>query len=128
MNMSSPGIRPQNNKPATGPSGKQDSQRELHVISAVGVARAATPSVAMPRAKTELSELLAGDHVLCARRRVSANAMRQNAEARSGADAEPQAAQTVDADLACVIDAWPGLSEDVRAAVLALIREPSGEA
>ncbi len=146
--MSSPGIRPRprSNKPAAGPIGKAVSQQSLRVLSEDGNARAAVPSIAMPRAKTELSELLAGDNMLCLRRRTPAAAPRPNAEARSGtsgACAEPQAespaapqgqqspdgrraappAPAVDGDLTCVIDAWPRLPRNIRAAVLAMIRE-----
>ena len=53
MNMNSPGIRPRNNKPAAGPDGKNGSQQKLRVLSEDGTARAAVPSIAMPRAKTE---------------------------------------------------------------------------
>ncbi len=76
--MSSPGIRPRNNQPAAG--GKKGSQQTLRVLSADGAARAAPPSIAMPRATTELTELLAGDRLLCVRRRASATASGPNAD------------------------------------------------
>jgi len=148
--MSSPEIRPRNNKPAAGGQhvpmvdGK-GSQQTLRVLSEDGAVRAAAPSVAMPRATTELLELLAGDNTLCVRR-ASATATPHDAEAlagASGADAGSKAespatlwgqqgshgadvsppAPTVDADLARVIDAWPGLPRSIRVAVLALVRE-----
>ena len=128
--MNSPVIRPRNNKPAVAPDGKTGPQQALRVMSGDGAARPAAPSIAMPRAKTELSELLAGDDALCVRRRSSATATRQTAEARSDVPdvhAEPQIESpptaAVDGDLTRVIDAWPGLPRNVRAAVLALIRE-----
>ena len=82
--MSSPGIRPQNNKPAAGPAGKKGPPQTLRVLSEEGAARAAAPSIAMPRAKTELSELLAGDEMLYVRRRAPAITARQNANLGSG--------------------------------------------
>ena len=141
--MSSPGIRLLSNKTVAGPNGKARGPQALRVMSDEGVAPAAAPSVVMPRAKTDLGELLAGDRTLCLRR-TSAPAP-QAAEARpvaasddSGAHAEPAAALAgqetpgdgspspsavhVDGDLARVIKAWPGLPCNVRAAVLALVR------
>jgi len=148
--MSSPEIRPRNNKPANGPNDKTGSPQTLRVLSDDVASHAAAPSIAMPRAKTELSELLAGDAMLCVRRRASATAMPQNAETPSsvsGVSVRPQAESpaalsgqrspdgrpdgrdsspptpTVDGDLACVIEAWPGLPPNIRAAALAMIRE-----
>ena len=130
MNMNNPGIRPRNNKPATGPNAKPGAPQTLRVLSDDGAAQRSPPSIVMPRAKTDLSELLAGDSTLCVRRRSSAPSPPQNAGARSGtsganaeSQAEPPPAAAIDADLACVIAAWPGLPQDVRAAVLAMIRE-----
>jgi len=127
--MNSPGIRPRNNKPAAKPESKAGAQQKLRVLSADGTARAA-PSIAMPRAKTELSEFLANDDLLCVRRRASAISARQNAEAQMGASdpyaelqMESPSAPAVDGDLAHVIDAWPSLPRNVRAAVLAIIHE-----
>jgi hypothetical protein len=144
--MSSPGIRPRNNKPAAAPEGKKGSRQNLRVHAEDGAARAA-PSIAMPRAKTELSELLAGDSLLCVRRRASATATRPKTDAEPGVsadgksqaespaalagghhvpmvgnpDSSPQAC-TGDEDLGRVIDAWPGLPRNVRAGILAMIR------
>lgn len=136
--MSSPGIR--SNKPAAGQGGKNESQQSLRVLLKDGTARAAVPSIAMPRAKTELSELLASDDFLCARRRVPSTATRQSAAAKplvespdvlsaqqnSEQDSLPQA-RTLDGGLGQVIDAWPGLPRNVRAAILAMIRETSSD-
>jgi hypothetical protein len=126
MNMSSPGNHPPDNKRG----GKKGPQQKLRVLSEDGSTRPAAAGIAMPRARTDRSELLAGDSTLCVRRRAAATTTRQNAEACSGACgvvAEPQAeaprTPTADGDLACVVDAWPGLPRNVRAAVLALIRE-----
>ncbi len=126
--MSSPGIRPRNNQPAA--SGKKGSQQTLRVLSADGAARAARPSIAMPRAKTELTELLAGDRLLCLRRRASATATGPSAEVGQGTPADnarpnvgSPRAQSDDADLGRVIDAWSGLPRHVREAVLAMVRE-----
>jgi hypothetical protein len=142
--MSSPGIRPRNNQPAAGRGGKVVSEQKLRVLSEDTAARTAAPSIAMPRSKTELTELLAGDALLCVRRRAAATAARPNADVGSsvsGADANcraestatlsgqespaslPQAHVSNKDDLARVIDAWPGLSRNVRAAILAMIRE-----
>ncbi len=141
--MSSPGIRPRNKQPVASPGGNKGLQQTLRVLSEDAAARAAAPSIAMPRAKTELSELLAGDKLLCVRRRAPATATRPNADAGSGipaADAGTQAespatrsgqggpdssprAHLADVDLRRVIDAWPGLPHNVRAAILAMIRE-----
>jgi hypothetical protein len=150
--MSSPGIRPRNNKPATGPGGKHGPQQTLRVLSKDGSARAAGPSIAMPRAKTELSELLAGDELLCVRRRSAAATAQQGGStgpsgpaAYAGTQAESLAglsgqrgagnevsslrSQIADGDLARVIDAWPGLPRNVRAGILAMVRETAaGEA
>ncbi len=133
--MSSPGIRPRTNKPAAGGrhaptvDGKKGSQQTLRVLSQEGATRGAA-SIAMPRAKTELSELLAGDDLLCVRRPRSASALRPSADQRPEASAADAALQTesspvptADGDLACVIDAWPGLPRNVRAAILAMIHE-----
>jgi len=118
------------------PKGKKGSQQTLRVHAEDGAARAAAPSVAMPRAKTELSELLAGDDLLCVRRPAAATAAPPDA-AGSGAsaaghhvpmdanpDSSPQAGLG-DEDLGRVIDAWPGLPRNVRAGILAMIRETS---
>ncbi len=132
--MSSPGIRPRNNKPAAGGhartvDGKKGPQKTLRVMPEEAAARA-VPSIAMPRAKTELTEILAGDDLLCVRRPRTATALRPTADTVSsvpGVDVEPRAesprSQSGDGDLAGVIDAWPGLPRNVRAAILAMIRE-----
>ena len=141
--MSSPGIRPRKNQPAAGPGGNKDSPHTLRMLSADGDVRAAAPSIAMPRAKTELSEILAGDKLLCVRRGAPAAATRGNADAGSsvagadagaqaespatgsgkrGSDASPQA-HLADADLGLVIHSWSRLPHNARAAILAMIRE-----
>jgi hypothetical protein len=97
----------------------------------------------MPRAKTELSELLAGDKSLCVRRRTPATPTRNNADSGSdassadagartespaagsdpwGGDSSPRA-HLADADLRRVVDVWPRLPHNVRAAILAIVRE-----
>ncbi len=122
--MSSPGIRPRNNNPAVSPDGKTGAQT-LRVLAEGGAVRAAVPSVVMPRAKTELSELLAGDALLCVRRRASAPSAQPSPASRDPSSPVP----TVDADLARVSAAWPGLPRNIRAAMLAMIRETTaGEA
>jgi hypothetical protein len=132
--MSSPAIRPLNSKPAAGQGGKTGPQQALRVLSEQIAARAARPNIAMPRPKTELSELLAGDNTLCLRRRASVVATQPNTEARSGTSAcadplvESPPAPTDNGDLAHVIEAWPDLPEDIRATVMAMIRgTPAGE-
>ncbi len=144
--MSSPGFPPRNNKPAATPAGNQGLQLKLRVPSLDGTARTVAPSIAMPQARTELRELLAGDSSLCVQRRASAIPMRPNADAgpgASGSGVQPQAespatfsgrqgaetqnppprAAADNGDLACVIDAWPALSRNIRAAICAMIRE-----
>jgi len=128
--MSSPGIRPRDKQSAAVSGGAKVSRQKLRVLAEDG-ARAAPPSVAMPRAKTELTALLAGDKLLCLRRPAT-TATQQNASARAGVS-EVDARSPVESpvtnpgpqsdDLAQVIDAWPGLPCNVRAAILALIRE-----
>ena len=132
--MSSPGTRSRDNKPAAGPNGKKRSEQTWRVLSEDGVARA-SPSIAMPRAKTELSELLAGDSELCIRRRPTVAAELHKAGPHREASGIPAKAQTassaepaIDPELASVIDAWPGLPRNVRAAVLAMVhREPQNQ-
>jgi len=85
----------------------------LRVHSEEGAAPASAPSIIMPRASTELTELLAGDDLLCVRRRETAPAPRPI----------PTAEAAADADLASLIEAWPNLPRGVRAAILAMIRE-----
>jgi hypothetical protein len=121
--MSSPGIRPRNDKSVAAPRGKQGSPQALRVLSADGATRPAAPSVAMPRAKTELTELLAGDKLLCVRRPPPADLSRQQAEmAPSG-----PASQVADKDLVPVIEAWPRLPRGIRSAILALVREAASD-
>ena len=115
--MSSPSTRPLNKKPTADPAGNKGMPPTFRVLSHDSAARVAAPSIAMPRARTELSELLADDDALCVRRRAPATAPRENAEAVS------PSAPAVDGDLTYVIEAWPDLSRNIRAAVLALIRE-----
>ena len=133
--MNHSGIRPRNNKAAACPIGKTGSPPGLRVLSEDAASRSAPPSIVMPRARTDLVELLAGDSTLCVRRRPVATPTPQNAELRSGTSAahiesqtESPPALTIDGDLVGVIGAWPGLPQSVRAAVLTMIREtPVGE-
>ena len=106
--------------------GQESRQAILGVMSEDGTVRA-SPSIAMPRAKTELAELLAGDKMLCVRR-PSPGPVRPEVHAgvcginlAPGSDASP--GPTMDEDLSLVIDAWPDLPRSVRAAVLAMIHE-----
>ncbi len=134
--MSSPAIRPRNHQPSAGPGGAKGSPQKLRVHSEDVAPPAAAPSIAMPRAKTELSELLAADKLLCVRPRPPATAMRADADSGSdgpradvGAKVESRHAHPVDMDLSRVVDAWAGLPHNVRAAILAIIRETaSGDA
>jgi len=137
--MSSPGISPRSNNPAASLGGKKEPQQPLRVLSEDGTARTAAPSIAMPWARTELSELLAGDNLLCLRRRASATSTQQNTVAKPHAESlgVPSAqrvvvvdsrnpsplAPTVNGDLARVIEVWPSLPRNVRAAISAMIRE-----
>ncbi|MEI8375139.1 MAG: hypothetical protein WCJ35_20150 [Planctomycetota bacterium] len=139
--MSSPGMSPRSNDPAASPGGKNGPPQPLRVLLEDGTARAAAPSIAMPRTRTELSELLAGDDLLCVRRRVSVTATQQNAAPQPQAESPgaPSAqrvvesrdrsprVQTLDEGLGRVIDVWPGLPRNVRAAILAIIRETSSD-
>jgi hypothetical protein len=140
--MNSPGIRPPTLKPVAAPGGKQGWQQTLRVLREEDITRAAAPSIAMPLAKTELSELLACDDVLRVRRRAPAIATRTNAdlgsdacgvEGKSHADSlatfssqrNPDSsaqARMGDEDLGEVADAWPDLPRNVRAGILAMIR------
>jgi len=137
--MNSPGISPPSNKPAANPGSKRESRQPLRVLLEDGAARAAAPSIAMPRAKTELSELLAGDDLLCARWRAPATALRHNVaplpQAESpgaisaqriadSCDSSPRS-RSLDGGLGRVIEVWPNLPRNVRAAILAMIRETS---
>jgi len=123
--MNSPGTRSRDNKPGN-PSGKRPSKQTLRVLSDDGAMRPA-PSIAMPRAKTELSELLAGDDTLCVRRLGSAAAA-QNRTSRplTSAAASPDcraktSSSMADEQLAFLIDAWPRLSPNIRAAIWAMV-------
>jgi hypothetical protein len=122
-NMSGPGFS-RNNKAGARTDAKQAPQQKLRVLSQDGSARTAPPSVAMPRAKTELSEMLADDAMLCLRRRVTSVTAVKDAPAESSTTAtlppvgEPQAG---DEELARVIDAWPSLPRNIRTAVVAMI-------
>ncbi len=119
--MNSSKTRPRDNKLAASQAGEKEPPQKLRVLSQDGMARVAAPNIAMPRAKTELSEMLAGDKSLCLRRR-AANETRpsDDAKTRSASPADPDIAVE---DLTRVIEAWPGLPRNVRAAILAMIRE-----
>jgi len=128
--MSSPGIRPRNKQPAARSGNKSVSPQELRVL-AEDSARAAAPSVVMPRAKTELTELLAGDKLLCVRRHETTPTSQtvdvehgvSDADARSHSESSTASLDPQSDDLARVVDAWPRLPRNLRAAVLAMIRE-----
>ena len=66
----------------------------------------------MPRAKTELSQLLAGDEVICVRPR---------RDSLAPFDVDTAKSQAFDVDLSHVIDAWPRLPQGVRKAILAMV-------
>jgi hypothetical protein len=140
--MNSPGIRPPTLKTVAAQGGKQGWRQTLRVLPEEDTTRTAAPSIAMPLAKTELSELLACDDVLRVRRRAPATSIRTNAdvvsdvcgvEGQSHGDSlamfpgqpNPELssqARTDDDDLGQVIDAWPGLPRAVRAGILAMVR------
>jgi hypothetical protein len=88
----------------------------------------APPSVVMPRAKTELAELLADDPLLCVRRLSAARSTQEFStggqqpltQTQAASDARPP---VEDADLARVIEVWPALPRSIRAAIVALVRE-----
>jgi hypothetical protein len=143
--MNSPGIRPPTLKRVAAPGGREVFQQTLRVMPEEDATPAAAPSVAMPLATTEFSELLVCDYVLRARPRASVTATRTNAdvgsdargvEGKSHADSADSLAtfssqpnpdssaraRTDDEDLDQVIDAWPGLPRNVRAGILAMIR------
>ena len=84
-------------------------------------------SVLMPRAKTELTELLAGDAVVCVRPQ-AAFTIAQQAPAEASVAAASAAVATdavADADLARLIEVWPSLPRNIRAAIAAMVRETS---
>jgi hypothetical protein len=121
--MSSPGTRPRNNKPAAAAAGGKGSPQKLRVLSRDGATRPAA-SIAMPRAKTELSEMLAGDALLCARRpQAAAIAPAEPPVAEAPSRDESPRVPAPGGDLAQVMEAWPMLPRNVRAAILAMIRE-----
>jgi hypothetical protein len=139
--MNSPGIRPPTLKTLAASGGKQGWQQTLRVLPEEDATRAAAPSIAMPLANTEFSEMLGCDDVLRARRRTPATMARMNADAGSdtcGVEVKSHADSLAtfssqrnpdlsshshmgDEDLAQVTDAWPGLPRNVRAGILALI-------
>ena len=92
----------------------------------------------MPRAKTDLTDLLVGDKALCVRRPVSTTASRQGQDTMTSHAGSPAASAGLEApgstppgcgtgdDLARVVEAWAGLPASVRAAILAMIRETAG--
>ncbi len=140
--MSNPANHPRNHQPAAGPGRKKGSPRPLRVLSEEGALPTSMPSIAMPRAKTDLSQLLAGDKLLCVGRRPPAIATRSSAgpgmdqsAAYAAAQVEsPQAltgqpssdssprGRLADADLEQVIDAWPSLPHHIRTGIMAMIR------
>jgi hypothetical protein len=149
--MSSPEIGVQRNKSAAGPAGKKGSPQKLRVLSEFSAPRTTSANITMPQAKTELSELLSGDELLCVRPRrpvaaerqavagsapsvLCANPELQAAHRESTAEEPNRAAQapdppadTTNDDLAGLISLWPRLPHDVRAAVLAMVHEsPTG--
>jgi hypothetical protein len=67
----------------------------------------------MPSANTDLVAMLAGDSTLCVRRASSNMAQQATAPQPSAADA----------NLARLIEAWPALSNESRAAIVALVDE-----
>lgn len=145
--MNSTGIHPPTHEPVAASVGRQGFQQTLRVRKEEDATRCAAPSIAMPLADTELSELLAHDDGLCMRRRTPPTAIRTNKAAGSSAcdvEDKPQAdlpaalsshrgsgslaqARMDDEELGQVIDAWPDLPRNVRAGVLALIRATNSD-
>ena len=99
--MTRPGIPQRTIKPP----------KALRVLSADGSTTVA-PSIVMPRAKTELSHLLAGDDAICVRPRRESPVTYSSDAATSQAFGD---------DLSKVIAAWPRLTQGVRTAVLAMV-------
>jgi hypothetical protein len=104
------------------PDAKNGLGQALRILGGEG-GRAA-PSIAMPRAKTELSALLAGDPAICVRRPAPI-ASAQDPIARVAA---APAFATADADLARLVEAWPSLPRSIRAAITAMVREAAADA
>jgi hypothetical protein len=126
--MSSPGNHPRNNKPQNskpqnskpaGPSGVKAARQPLRVHNEDGTPSSAAPSILMPRANTELTEMMAGDALLCVRPR--AKPTPQPAAAASPA-VEASRMESTDGDLSGVVEAWPDLPRNVRAAIVAMVR------
>ena len=116
--MARQGSSQQSQPIAVGPA---KAARPLRVHSAEG---SAMPSIAMPRARTELTAILAGDHTLCLRPRGQrATAPVENAVEAGAEQAEKPSAVDpgVPRDLRRVCEAWPRLSQGVRTAIHAMI-------
>jgi hypothetical protein len=117
--MNSPGSLSCSAEPAAAPVDR-GPRHELRVHGERG--HSAAPTAAMPRAKTDLAELLAGDKVLCVQRRSDRLAAAHAAASAplSANDTISSVPAAVDADLARLNAAWPALPADVRAAIAAL--------
>jgi hypothetical protein len=97
---------------------------ENGTVPFVAPGQTARPSVAMPRATTELTQLLANDPLVGIRRRSQATPVPQAASESSVAGAELPTIQ--DAVLSRVIEAWPSLPRSIRAAISAMVCEETG--
>jgi len=125
--MNRPELHPRKSDPAAAPRPKPGPRQTLRVLAAEAGSRTAAPSIEMPRAKTELSALLAGDAMICVRRRTPSTAAPvQPAGAPSAADLSAAPAvhpEATDGELARLVAAWPSLPRNVRAAIVALVGE-----
>jgi len=120
--MNSPGY-PWTAGPMTAAEDKSRPRQALR-MHGEEAGRIAAPSVLMPLAKTELTELLAGDAVVCVRRPAATGPAPQILAARQSSAI---AAAPDDPDLARLIAVWPSLPLDIRAAIAAMICEPAAE-
>lgn len=139
-NMNSPGIHPPH-RPAVAPDDTQGFRQTLRVLPDEDAASAAAASIAMPRPKTELSEVLAGDDVLSAWRRAPATTAQTSHKTAPDAPNMEDKSHTGslatfssppplgsskqtrhdDEDIDQVIDAWPRIPRNIRAGILAMI-------
>ncbi len=112
--MASHGNPEQKAKPVAATPAK--AGKPWRVLSADGTS---APSIAMPRANTDLRQLLTGDLALCVRSRAKVSAVSAPLDGK----VEPldNKVEPLDADLSRVREAWPNLSQGVRTAILALI-------
>ena len=146
--MSSPGIRPQNNKPAAGPAGKKGPPQTLRralggrrrtdhgaehchapgkdrTLGTAGRRRLAVRAAARisnHRATERKSRIVRARRGCATPGRIGGRARRTSGARRARSSPRAQAAG---GGLAAVIAAWPALPRNIRAAILAMIRETS---